>query len=54
MIGLVGEIPALLAKKNYFKNVPEKSLYSYARGRRLGLVFPEQFWINPLEKDLYD
>ena len=51
MIGLVGEIPALLAKKNYFKNVPEKSLYSYARGRRLGLGLPEQFWINPVEKE---
>jgi peptide/nickel transport system substrate-binding protein len=47
VIGLVGEIPALLAKKNYFKNVPDKSLYSWARGRRLGLSLPEQYWIDP-------
>jgi peptide/nickel transport system substrate-binding protein len=46
-IGLVGEVPALLAKKNYFMNVPEKSLYSYIRGRRLQLVPPEQYWMNP-------
>ncbi len=52
VIGLVGEIPAILAEKNYFMNVPEKSLYSYARGRRLGLSLPEQFWINPLLKEL--
>jgi len=50
MIGLVGEIPALLVKKNYFMNVPDKSLYSYARGRRLGLCLPEQFWIDPIRK----
>jgi peptide/nickel transport system substrate-binding protein len=46
MIGLVGEIPALLAKKDYFRNVPDKCLYSYARGRRLGLTLPEQYWID--------
>jgi peptide/nickel transport system substrate-binding protein len=51
MIGLVGEIPALLAKKNYFMNVPDKCLYSYARGRRLGLVLAEQFWIDPSKKN---
>jgi peptide/nickel transport system substrate-binding protein len=48
IIGLVGEIPALLAKKKYFMNVPEKSLYSWARGRRLGLTIPEQYWIDPV------
>jgi peptide/nickel transport system substrate-binding protein len=52
MIGFVGEIPALLAKKNYFMNVPDKSLYSYARGRRLGLCLAEQFWIDPFKKGL--
>jgi peptide/nickel transport system substrate-binding protein len=51
MIGLVGEVPALLAKKNYFMNVPDKCLYSYARGRRLGLVLAEQFWIDPLKRN---
>lgn len=50
VIGLVGEIPALLAKKNYFRNVPDKSLYSWARGRRLGLTLPEQYWIDPTRK----
>ncbi|UCD39056.1 MAG: ABC transporter substrate-binding protein [Fidelibacterota bacterium] len=50
-IGLVGEIPALLAKKNYFMNVPEKSLYSYARGRRLQMTMPEQYWIDPTQRD---
>ena len=50
-IGLVGEVPALLAKKNYFMNVPEKSLYSYIRGRRLQLTLPEQFWIDPTRKN---
>ena len=50
MIGLVGEIPALLAKKEYFMNVPEKCLYSYARGRRLGLTLPEQYWIDLTRK----
>ncbi len=49
VIGLVGEVPALLAKNDYFMNVPDKSLYSYARGRRLGLTLPEQYWID-LEK----
>jgi peptide/nickel transport system substrate-binding protein len=47
VIGLVGEIPALLAKKNYFRNVPVKALYSYSRGRRLQLTHPEQYWIDP-------
>jgi peptide/nickel transport system substrate-binding protein len=46
-IGLVGEVPALLARKNYFMNVPEKCLYSYIRGRRLQLVPPEQYWMYP-------
>ena len=50
MIGLVGEVPALLAKKNYFMNVPEKALYSYSRGRRLQLTNPEQYWIDPVKK----
>jgi len=46
-IGLVGEVPALLAKKHYFRNVPELSLYSFARGRRLRHTLPEQYWIDP-------
>jgi len=50
IIGLVGEVPAILAKKSYFMNVPEKSLYSYARGRRLQLTLPEQYWIDPVKK----
>lgn len=50
IIGLVGEVPAILAKKSYFMNVPEKSLYSYARGRRLQLTLPEQYWIDPAKK----
>jgi peptide/nickel transport system substrate-binding protein len=50
IIGLVGEIPAILAKKNYFRNVPKKSLYSYSRGRRLQLTQPEQYWIDPTRK----
>lgn len=47
VIGLVGEVPAILAKKNYFMNVPDVSLYSYVRGRRLQLSLPEQYWIDP-------
>jgi peptide/nickel transport system substrate-binding protein len=46
-IGLVGEVPALLAKKYYFRNVPNKTLYSFARGRRLRHTLPEQYWIDP-------
>ncbi|UCH09434.1 MAG: ABC transporter substrate-binding protein [Fidelibacterota bacterium] len=49
-IGLVGEVPALLARKNYFMNVPDKSLYSYARGRRLQLSLPEQYWMDPTRR----
>jgi len=50
-IGLVGEVPALLAKKHYFRNVPEKTLYSYTRGRRLRHTLPEQYWIDPRMKN---
>jgi peptide/nickel transport system substrate-binding protein len=49
-IGLVGEVPALLARKHYFMNVPDKSLYSYARGRRLQLSLPEQYWMDPTRR----
>ena len=45
-IGMTGEIPHPIIVKNYFKNVPEKSLYSWTFGNFIGLSRAEMFFMS--------
>lgn len=47
-IGTVGQLPQPLIKKNYFRNVPEKRLYSWYYGCHIATAEVVQFFI---EKD---
>lgn len=46
VIGTVGQIPNALVKKNYFYNVPEKSMFAWGWGCYYGPTEPCQFFID--------